>query len=806
MSAESQRDLKLEIAYLLLIDVVGYSKLLVNEQVESLQKLNHIVRATDCFRAAEARNKLIRLPTGDGMALLFFESPEQPVRCALEIARALQNRPEIPVRMGIHSGAVNQVADVNDRVNIAGGGINIAQRVLDCGDAGHILLSKHVTDDVSQYRQWQPFLQDLGECEIKHGLRLHLVNLYKDGLGNPQVPEKLKRRKLWRKTGARPASSFPRWSRWASIAALLVAGCALTISLTIFLRHRATRSETFAGAAGPVPEKSIAVLPFDNLSDDKQNAYFADGVQDEILTSLAKVADLKVISRTSVIQYRGGTERNLREIARALGVAHVLEGAVQRASGRVHVTAQLIDARTDTHLWAESYDRSLADVFAIESELAEKIVSQLKSRLSPEEKVAIEQEPTADLGAYDLYSQAKLLIERAVFTSGNELFEAIRLLEQAVQRDPSFALAYYQLAHAHDQLYVRAIDHTPERLKLAESAIQSLDRLQPDSGETHLALAKHLYWGYLDYDRARQKLAAAQRALPNDPVVFLLSGYIDRRQGRWDDSLKNMQRAISLDPRGPQTPFVLEQISRTYQLLRRYADEAATLDRALTLAPSNPNLSVRRANVDLEARADIQPLKKTLPSLVAEKSEAAADFALQSLELARYERNWDAAARALSVMPLDGCREEAFPFPRAWCEGVVARCRGDGERARTAFTAAREEVEQIVRQQPDNAPALCVIGLIDAALGNKREANREGKRAAELLPATRDSVDGARVIRCLVLIYAWIGKKDAALTELGSVANIPGYLSYGELKLDPIWDPIRDDPRFQKILASLASK
>jgi TolB-like protein/class 3 adenylate cyclase/Tfp pilus assembly protein PilF len=805
MSAELPPDLELEIAHLLLIDVVGYSKLLVNDQVESLQQLNRIVRSTDCFRTAEAKDKLIRLPTGDGMALLFFENLEQPARCALDIAQALKSHPEIQVRMGIHSGPINQVPDVNDRINIAGAGINIAQRVLDCGDAGHILLSKHVADDLKEYRHWQPYLQDLGECEVKHGLRLHLVNLCKNDLGNPQVPEKFKRRKRWKETGPVHPVASPRWPRWAPIAALLLSGCALAISFTIFFRHRATNGETLGGAASAIPDKSIAVLPFENLSDDKQNAYFADGVQDEILTNLAKVADLKVISRTSVMQYKNIIQRNLREVGKALGVAHILEGTVQRAGGRVRVSAQLIDARTDHHLWAESYDRDIADVFAIENELAEQIVSQLKSRLSPQEKAAIEQKPTSDLTAYDLYLRGRDLIDGAVFSSGKELFEAIGLLEQALKRDPSFALAYYQLAHAHDQLYVRALDHTAARLKMAEVAIESLRRLQPDSGEAHLALAKHLYWGYLDYDKARNELAAARRALPNDPVAFLLTGYIDRRQGRWDDSIKNMQQALSLDPRGPQTPFMLEQISRTYELLRRYADMAAALDRALALASNNPVLRLNRARIDLNSRGDIQPFKNTLRPLVADKSQAA-EYASQWLGLAEYERNWDEAARALSVMPPDGCREEAFPFPRGWCQGRVARARGDGESARPPLTAARAEVEKIIQEQPDNAPALCVLAVIDAALGNKKQANREAKRAADLLPVTKDSVDGARVIKYLALTYALTGKKDAALTELAAAAKIPGYLSYGELRLDPMWDPIRDDPRFDKIVASLAPK
>src|SRR5216684_3886756 len=432
MSAQSSPDLQLEIAHFLLIDVVDYSKLLVNEQIEVMQELNRVVRSTECFRAAEAKDKLIRLPTGDGMALLFFESLEQPVRCALEVAEKLRSSTGIQVRMGIHSGPVNQMPDVNDRVNIAGAGINIGQRVLDCGDAGHILVSKHVADNLVHYRHWQPYLHDLGECEVKHGLRLHLFNLCKDGIGNLAPPQKFKYRKRWKDTVAVRPVSAPRWPRWTPLAALLFSACALVLSFFLFFRpHWINNADERIALAGTILDKSIAVLPFENLSDDKQNAYFADGVQDEILTNLAKVADLKVISRTSVMQYKNVAQRNLRAVGKALGVAHILEGAVQRAGGRVRVSAQLIDARTDAHVWGESYDRDIADVFAIENELAQKIVAQLKSKLSPREKAAIEEKPTADLTAYDLYTRAKILIERAVFNEPREasLREAVQLLE-----------------------------------------------------------------------------------------------------------------------------------------------------------------------------------------------------------------------------------------------------------------------------------------------------------------------------------------------------------------------------------------
>src|SRR6266478_3425877 len=301
MSPEISRQIPLEIAHVLLIDVVAYSKLLVDEQIELLQKLNQIVRGTECFRTAETSGRLIRVPTGDGMALLFFRSPEEPVRCAFEISRALQERPEIQVRMGVHSGPVNRVTDVNDKTNFAGSGINVAQRVLDCGDAGHILLSGHVAEDLSQYRHWQPHLHDLGECEVKHALRLHIFNLYKDNLGNPQVPEKLKRRRRWKRTSAvsdRPVIT-PHWPRYVLTAVLLVSAVALAISFSVFYRRGSpavarSSSGKAADVGLPIPEKSIAVLPFQNRSQDKANAYFADGIQDEILARLSKIADLKV--------------------------------------------------------------------------------------------------------------------------------------------------------------------------------------------------------------------------------------------------------------------------------------------------------------------------------------------------------------------------------------------------------------------------------------------------------------------------------------------------------------------------------
>jgi TolB-like protein/class 3 adenylate cyclase/Tfp pilus assembly protein PilF len=791
--AELRSDLQLEIAHLLLIDVVGYSKLLVEEEIELLQELTQIVRATESFRSAEASGKLVRVATGDGMALLFFRSPEEPVRCALEISKALRDHPHIQVRMGAHSGPVSQVMDVNDRTNIAGSGINVAQRVLDCGDAGHILLSKRIADDLAVYRQWQIALHDLGECEVKHGLRLHLFNLYTDGLGNPQVPEKLR----GAETKPLPAANTDpsrarRWPKPVLLLAMFAFVVALTVSLSIF-ELRAP------------PGKSIAVLPFENLSSDPANSYFADGVQDDILTNLSRIADLKVISRTSVMQYKPGIARDLRRIGYQLDVANVLEGTVQRSGNRVRVNAQLVEARSQRQLWGESYDRDLADVFTIQNEIAEHIVAQLRSQLSPNEKAAIEQKPTADLAARDLYVRAKTLITTAVFSTpqAESLSGAVRLLNEAIERDPSFALAYYQLAHAHDLLYFTGTDHTPARLAMADAAIQSLLRLRPNSGEGHLALAEHLYWGYLDYDRAREELSLAQKSLPNEPLAFVLAGYIDRRQGRWDQSTRNLERAIELDP---QNPAVLQQLANSYLFLRRYADQKHVFDRAIAVAPKDATLRASRAEVELNWHADPRPLISTIGAIVAEDSSEAKSVAFLWLRGCLCSRDFECARRAMDALPIDGCWDDTIPVPRFWCEGVVAQLRGDKEAASAAFTNARGEGAKLVAEQPDYAEGLCVLGMADAALGHKEDAIREIRHAVELLPVTKDAIIGSLLVKYLALIYAWTGEKDLALEQLNIAAKLPCSLSYGELRLHPYWDPLRGDPRFEKIVGALAPK
>jgi TolB-like protein/class 3 adenylate cyclase/Tfp pilus assembly protein PilF len=796
MPAEVKKQIELEIAHVLFTDIVGYSKLPINEQRALIERLNEIVRGTEEFQAAETAGRLIKIATGDGITLVFYHSPEAPVECALEISRALKKHPELQLRMGIHSGPVSGVIDVTGKANVAGAGINMAQRVMDCGDAGHILMSKHVAEDLEQYPHWQSYLHELGECEVKHGVRVSVVNLYTEELGNPVVPEKLK--------AARAAAAARRkrvaLRRWAlgSLALLI------TVAAIAFLLFRYKRPLSTAGLA--VPEKSIAVLPFENLSEEKQNAYFADGMQDEILTDLAKIADLKVISRASVTQYKSGVARNLRQIAQELGVANVLEGSVQRAGNRVRVSAQLLDARNDMHLWAEHYDRPLDDVFAIQSEIAKAIADQLRAKLSPSEKVAIEKSPTADLAAFDLYTRAKTLQLRSLYSGAqtkDNLLQSVELLNQAVARDPNFLLAYCRLAFAHDVLYVAGIDHTPARLASADAAVQTALHLQPDAGETHLALAQHLYSGYLDYDHAKQELAIAQRSLPNNSELFVLNGFIDRRQGRWDESTRNLEKVLALDP---LNFFILSQISTNYQCLHQYEQMAAVLDRTLAVAPKDAVTRVTRAQVDLHWRADTKPLHTTIDAILGEDPSAAPAIAGIWLNLALCEHDTVAANRALVALSGDRYRLFHLVLNPASVEGLIARIRGDLTAARTAFTTARAQQEELVRTQPDYAPALLALSMIDAGLGRKDDALREGRRAVELLPVERDAFGGTDMIQFFAVICAWTGEKDLALQQLTTVTQIPSTLTYGRLKLHPFWDPLRGDPRFEKIVASLAPK
>jgi TolB-like protein/Tfp pilus assembly protein PilF len=557
-----------------------------------------------------------------------------------------------------------------------------------------------------------------------------------------------------------------------------------------------------------ISDRSIAVLPFENLSSDKENAFFTDGVQDEVLTHLAKIADLKVISRTSVMQYKSGVARNLRKIGDEVGVAYVVEGSVQRAGNKVRVNAQLIDARNDAHLWAQTYDRDLADVFAIQSEIAKAIADQLQAKLSPNERKAIEKPPTTDLAAFDLYSRAKSLLVAETFsaTGESDVRKAIELLDQAVKRDPSFFDAYRQLAYAHEALYaIRGSDHTPARLALAEAALQAATRLRPDAGETHLARANYLYYGPRDYAGALAELERVRRALPNDPRIFTLTGYILRRRGDQEAGLRNLQRAAELDPRNVD---IFEQIGLTYQNLRRYGEAIAAFDRALSIVPNNIEASVERARLYLCWKADIRPLHQTIDTILAEGPTGIANTADGWFACALAERDAATAERALVVLGDNPCWFEAPIFlNRNFGEGLLARMIKDEPRARSAFEAARAQQEQIVQAQPDYGPALCVLAMIDAGLGRKELALEEGRRAIALTPMEKDATNGSFVLQYFAITAAWAGEKELALEQLETGLRAPAasqMVSYGGLKLLPFWDPLRGDPRFEAIVQRFA--
>ncbi len=787
MADDLQTSSELEIAHVLFIDIVGYSARLINEQSALVAELTRVVRETPHFRSAESAGKLIRIPTGDGMALVFSNTPEAPVQCALEICEALRAHPDIHVRMGIHSGPVDVLPDVNDRPNVAGAGINIAQRIMDCADAGHILLSKRVAEDLSQYGHWRSKLHDLGEVEVKHGAVVSVVNLHGEGFGNANLPSRmLQFRRQSRRRRARPAL----WSGAFIVAALL-------IFCGWLLYRRAQQAPGPAGASA----KSIAVLPFENFSEDKQDAYFADGIQDDILTALSKISELKVISRSSVMRYRE-SKRDLRQIARELDVANLVEGSVRRVGTEIRVTAQLIDGRTDTHLWAEHYDRKTSDVFAIQSEIAENIATQLRATLSPAEKAAISTRPTGDMEAFDLFLQAKDLIRTAQDTTNAKetLLRGIRLLDEAIARDGKFALAYCWAAIAHDNLYWFDYDHAAARLELAEACVRQALQLAPDLGEAHLAQALVFYHGHRDYARARDQLAIARRSLPNNAEVCSLTGYIDRREGKWNDSLTNLQRAAELDPRNFK---VLNDLSVLYDMLRRYDDKERLFDRAVAINPAQTNYwQLIRGETELE-KGNLPGAKKILDQLPADYDpDGSATAARISLFL--YQGDAQAAQAALESCKSQGLIDDTGSLqPRSFFAGRIARARADGPGAMAAFKTARDEIKTKLRDDPDNGLLHGILCLINAGLGERDESLAEGKRAVELRPIEKDAVDGPVALTRLAMARAWLGDKDAAIEGLSLVASVPSGPDYGQLKFDPAWSSLRGDPRYVHIVTTL---
>jgi TolB-like protein len=811
MSAELKPDLQLEIAHLLLIDVVGYSKLLVNEQIELVHELNQIVRRTESFQAAEKSSKFIRVPTGDGMALVFFRSPEEPVQCALEISKALKDSPNIQVRMGVHSGPINQVTDVNDRVNVAGTGFNVAQRLMDCGDAGHILLSKHLADDLAQYRHWQPYLHDVGECEVKHGLRLHIVNLYKDGLGNSALPKKLGRGKRWRETtGAtvRPISA-PVWPKRTLIVALLLSALALAISFSIFFRRGApnvTRTLSEESIASPIPEKSIAVMPFENRSEEKSNAYFADSIQDEILTRLSKIAGLKVISRTSTQYYKSKPE-NLHDIARQLGVAHILEGSVQKSGDAVRVNVQLIKAANDSHLWADTFDRKLTDIFSVESEVSKAIADQLRVQLSGREKQEIAAKATDNVEAYDAYLRGLAYNLKTANSSANSL-GAQKYLREAVRLDPKFALSWALLSYVDARGYISLrLQPTVALREEARQAAEAALTLQPNLGEAVLATGFYHYACLKDYDTAVHYFEQARQFLPNSSRIPESLAYVARRRGQWDRSESFFIEAEQLDPRNVN---LLTQHTASYVCLRRFPEALRKLDQILDITPDDVDTLVAKA-----ALAQAEGALPRASAILAPLHPGVEDT--RALETQVYQailerRPAQIISRLKEILakpdPAFGYINGQVRFWLGWAQEVA----GDHAAAQESWRQARSELETFLKEQPENYILIGDLALTNMGLGDKTAALALSERAAAAISIEKDAVEGPQPIEILARVAARMGETDRAIAALQKLLSIPYEgalasnlpLTPALLRLDPMFDPLRNDSRFQKLAGSLA--
>jgi TolB-like protein/integral membrane sensor domain MASE1/class 3 adenylate cyclase/Tfp pilus assembly protein PilF len=810
-SVEPKSDLEAKIAYLLLIDVAGYSKLSNNEQIELLQELNQIVRSTECFRTAAAAGKLVRVPTGGGMALLFFRSPEEPVRCALEISKALQDRPRIQLRMGVHSGPVNRVHDVNDKTNFVGSGINVAQRVLDCSDAGHILLSKHVTEDLAEYRHWQPYLRDLGECEVKHGLRLHLFNLHKNGFGNPQTPRKLKRRRWKQESDIVGPVSLSRWPKSMLVLALVVAALAMVISsLTFFQRVslRMTPSAPPKGTASKgtvlIPEKSIAVLPFENLSEEKASAYFADGVQDEILTRLSKIADLKVISRTSTQHYKSDPG-HLPKIAKQLGVAHIVEGSVQKSGDAVRVNVRIIKTPDDSELWANTFDGKLTEIFSVETQVAKAIADQLQAKLSGREEQVIAAKPTGNTKAYDAYLHGLAYTLKTSNTPANVL-GAQKYLREAVRLDPKFALAWALLSNVDARGYITlTLQPTVTLREEARQAAETAFTLQPNLGEAVLAKGYYRYACLKDYDTAVRYFELARPLLPNSSQIPESLARVARRRGQWERSESYFNEAERLDPRNV---WVLSNHAYSYFILRRFPEAVRKLDQVLNIAPDDVDT--------LTAKAAIAQAEGNLPraaALLAPLHPTATDTATSETQVyqAILERRPGSIIPRVKELlakpdPALGFYNGELRFWLGWAQEVA----GDHAAAQESWQHARSELEPFLKEQPDNYVLIGDLALINMGLGDKAAALALSERAIAANPIEKDAMIGPSPMEILARVAARLGESDRAIGALQKLLSMPyqGALADGVLltpallRLDPMFDPLRNDPRFQKLAGS----
>jgi TolB-like protein len=792
MSSVQEPHLHLEVGHILFLDIVGYSKLLADEQKELVQELNQIVRETEQFRAAEAEGKLTRLPTGDGMVLVFTNNPEAPVECALEISKALQSHPKLKVRMGIHSGPVNPFADVNDQSNLAGAGINVAQRVMYCGDAGHILLSKHFAEDLEHYTHWRSHLHDVGQVTGKHGLRVSLVNLYTDQLGNPALPTKLRQ--------ARTVFRF----KSAVVAAMLL----ITALGVAFLTLRRSQEKSI-NAAAAIPYKSIAVLPFENLSEDKANAYFADGTQNEILTKLAGIGDLKVISRTSSAKYKSKPE-NLKRVAHELGVATVLEGTVQRAGDKVRVNVQLLDARSDTHFWAKSYDRELKDIFAVQSDVSQEIADALRATLSPTQSNALAAAPTRDAEAYDLFLRGEYEERQAESTYKGEIYDrAATFYRQALARDPSFALAYARLAYSRLNRHWFVNRLTSGQLDEVRFDSERAVALAPNLPDAHLAMGLFHYWGRHDFDSALKEFDRAIELQPNNPNSLQYRAAIYARRGEERRSLAEYKRVAELDPRDVWIP---DQIGAKYLSVRSWSDAEHWLKRARALDPHHVGAAYRLNLFYIASTGDIPRARQAWEGVPNDKTDVGEGRPLaygivipQMVGEIEYldvlERHFREALKPWDTAPTDTAEGR---LARLEARIGIQLLAGQSAAAKSEAEEARALLEpRLTQRQPEDRTSLSESAWVYVCLGRNADALRIAREAAESMPIEKDAILGVNFLVGLAQIEAHTGQSEEAINLLRQLLRMPAgeYISVARLKIDPVWDPIRNNPGFQKLFS-----
>jgi TolB-like protein/Tfp pilus assembly protein PilF len=692
--------------------------------------------------------------------------------------------------MGVHSGPVSGVIDVNGHANLAGAGLNIAQRVMECGDAGHILLSKHVTEDLEEYEQWRPLLHDLGTCEVKHGVRVAIVNLYADQVGNPQPPKKFQ---VLKKHRVR--------MRWAIAAAAVLALAAIGAGITMFSRSR-------VGSTLSAPEKSIAVLPFENRSEDKANAYFADGIQDEILTRLSKIADLKVISRTSTQQYKSVPE-NLAEIARQLGVAHILEGSVQKIGSAVRVNVQLIKAANDSHLWAESFDRKLTDIFSVESEVAKAIADQLRAKLTGREEQVIAAKPTDNPEAYDAYLRGLAYSLKTQNTTANSL-GAQKYLKEAVRLDPKFALAWALLSFVDARGYILAsLQPTVALREEARQAAETALTLQPNLGEALLAKGNYHYACLKDYETAVHYFEQADQLLPNSSWIPESLAYVARRRGQWDRSESYFKEAERLDPRDVK---LLTQQALFYIALRRFPEALRKLDQVLDIIPDDLDTLVSKAAI-AQAEGELPRASALLDPLHPGADDANA-WEIQVYQAILERSPGQIIPRLKEILARPDPALDYYTGELRFFLGWAQEVAGDHAAAQETWRQARSELEPFLEQQPENWALIGDLALTNMGLGNKAAALALSERAIAMNPIEKDALDGPAPIEVLARVAAQMGEPGRAIAALQKLLPIPyeGPLTAGPpltpalLRLDPMFDPLRNDPRFQKLAAASAPK